>query len=77
MKRNLLMLPCVAAVAIAVFVGKNGNVTEGEKSRLLLQNVEALAQTGEPLGEMHYSNMHLPCYTTPCLRWRTCNYAEW
>lgn len=44
-KRNLFMLPCVAAVAIATFVGKKTfeSNTNGTNS-LLMQNVEALTQ---------------------------------
>lgn len=38
------MLPCIAAVAIAMFVGKKNLDSKGiETSNLLLQNVEALA----------------------------------
>lgn len=64
-KKVFLMLPCIAAVAIATFVGKksftgNGGVVND----ILLQNVEALAQKGDLVSEPHYSNIHIVCFET-------------
>lgn len=64
-KKVFMMLPCIAVVAIAAFVGKKEITTRKDvMSNLLLQNVEALAQDGNPEGEIHYSNMHIACYET-------------
>ena len=42
-KKNFLTLPCIAAVAIATFVGKKTFESHAyETSSLLMQNVEAL-----------------------------------
>ena len=47
-KKIFLMLPCIAAVAIATFVGKKTFESHAyETSSLLMQNVEALAEKGE------------------------------
>ena len=44
-KRNLFMLPCIAAVAIATFVAKKTFETNAFKTNsLLMQNVEALTE---------------------------------
>ena len=46
-KKIFLMLPCIAAVAIATFVGKKTFESHAyETSSLLMQNVEALSQSG-------------------------------
>lgn len=51
------MLPCVAAVAIAVFAGKKYYGSHvSETSSLLMQNVEALATGTESQDDCHYSN---------------------
>lgn len=47
-KKNFLMLPCIAAVAIATFVGKKTFESHAYESHALLaQNIEALALDGE------------------------------
>ena len=47
-KKFFLMLPCIAAVAIATFVGKKTFESYAyEASSLLMQNVEALADPNE------------------------------
>ena len=49
MKRKILMLPCIAAVAIATFVGKKTMESNAyEKNSILMENVEALS-AGEGL----------------------------
>lgn len=46
------MLPCIAAVAIATFVGKKTLESHAyETSSLLMQNVEALSANAEPGGD--------------------------
>ena len=51
------MLPCIAAVAIATFVGKKTFVSNAyETGNLLMQNVEALATGTESQDDCHYSN---------------------
>lgn len=66
MKKKIFLLPCIAAVAIATFVGaKPFKTNASESNDLLLANVEALSQqVGDPVEELHYSNMHLPCFKT-------------
>lgn len=47
-KEVFLMLPCIAAIAIATFVGKKSFVSNlYEGNELLVQNVEALSSSGE------------------------------
>lgn len=56
-KKVFLMLPCIATVAIAIFVGKKTFVSNAyETGNLLMQNVEALA-TGADSG-----GFFIPCY---------------
>lgn len=44
-KKAFLMLPCIAAVAIATFVGKKTFESSAlERNNILLENVEALSQ---------------------------------
>ena len=66
MKKKIFLLPCIAAVAIATFVGaKSLRTSAYESNELLLANVEALSQyVGDPIEELHYSNTHLPCFKT-------------
>ena len=48
-KKILLMLPCIAAVAIATFVGtKSFKANASESNSLLMANVEALSEDTEP-----------------------------
>lgn len=64
-KKVFVMLPCIASVAIAMFIGKKSLTQNGGEARdLLLQNVEALAQKGDPVSEQHYSNIHFACFKT-------------
>ena len=50
-KKNFLMLPCIAAVAIATFVGKKTFESHAyATSSLLMQNVEALADESDENG---------------------------
>lgn len=53
MKKNVIMtLSCIAAVAIATFVGKKTFVSHAyETSSLLMQNIEALASGSDADGE--------------------------
>ena len=45
MKKKIFLLPCIAAVAIATFVGAKSFQTNAyESSSLLMQNVEALSK---------------------------------
>lgn len=56
-KKVFKMLPCIAGVGIAVFIGKkyyHSNVSEANS--LLMQNVEALAKDGESQDDCHYLN---------------------
>lgn len=47
-KKLFMMLPCIAAVAIAIIVGKKTYESNAyESSSLLMQNVEALASHSE------------------------------
>ncbi len=47
-KKVFLMLPCIAAVAIATFVGKKTFESNAyDTNSLLIQNVEALASGGD------------------------------
>ena len=47
-KKVFMMLPCIAAVAIAAFVGKKSLGTHAyETNSLLLQNVEALSSNAD------------------------------
>ncbi|MBP3788494.1 MAG: hypothetical protein J6I52_02630 [Prevotella sp.] len=46
-KKVFLMLPCIAAVAIATVVGKKICNFHSSHSNLLMENVEALAQQPE------------------------------
>ncbi|MBP3788497.1 MAG: hypothetical protein J6I52_02645 [Prevotella sp.] len=47
-KKVFLMLPCIAAVAIATVVGKNFFYSHAdEENALLMENVEALSAGGE------------------------------
>jgi hypothetical protein len=59
MKKKSSMLLCIAAVAIATFVGKKVFVPNASWSNLLLSNVEGLSQ-GEQQGK--YLVLHYPCY---------------
>lgn len=46
MKKKIFLLPCIAAVAIATFVGaKSFKTSAYESNDLLMQNVEALTQS--------------------------------
>lgn len=64
MKRKILMLPCIAAVAIATFVGKKTFESSAlERDALLAQDVEALSQ-----GESGV--FFIPCYKASI----TCRY---
>ena len=48
MKKKIIMLPCIAAIAIATVVGKKTFESHAnETSSLLMQNVEALSQGGD------------------------------
>jgi len=48
MKKKIFLLPCIAAVAIATFVGaKSFKTNASESNELLLQNVEALSQNNK------------------------------
>lgn len=49
-KKSLFLLPCIAAVAIGMFVGtKTIKSNANENSALLMENVEAISQNqGEP-----------------------------
>lgn len=52
MKKKLILLPCIAAVAIASFVGaKTFKSNATESNELLMTNVEALSQQEEPYPE--------------------------
>lgn len=43
-KKKLLVLPCIAAFALALYVGKNvSDLNEYDSNGLLLKNVEALS----------------------------------
>lgn len=46
-KKILLMLPCVAAVAIGTFVGTKALKSNASENSLLMANVEALSLGGE------------------------------
>lgn len=60
-KKNLLMLPCIAAVAIATFVGKKTFESHAFGSNdLLIANVEALASGGESFND----GVKITCYTS-------------
>ncbi len=73
MKKQIIVLSCVAAVAIATFVGKKAyEPSLNESSDLFMQNVEALTQ-GETCGG--YNPIYYPCKTRDgeglsCGRWR-------
>jgi len=52
-----MMLSCIAAVAIAAFVGKKTFESHAyEASSLLMQNVEALATGADSQDNCHYTN---------------------
>lgn len=47
-RKKLFMLPCIAAVTIATFVGtKTIKSVEGDNNALLMANVEALSSNGD------------------------------
>lgn len=47
-KKVLMMLPCIAAIAIATFIGKKTFESHAyETNNLLIQNVEALSQSSD------------------------------
>lgn len=47
-KKVLMMLPCIAAIAIATFIGKKTFESHAyETKNLLIQNVEALSQSSD------------------------------
>jgi len=61
-KKVFIMLPCIAAVAIATFVGKKTLDSHAfESDGLLVQNVEALADPDVP-SSIGYNSTHLKCY---------------
>ncbi|MBR1666055.1 MAG: hypothetical protein IJ699_07540 [Bacteroidaceae bacterium] len=52
MKKKILMLPCIAAVAIATLVGKQAYEANAyESNELLMANVEALADNEENISD--------------------------
>ena len=70
-KKVFIMLPCIAAVAIATFVGKKTLDSHAfESDGLLVQNVEALADPDVP-SSIGYNSTHLNgknqgiCWTSP------------
>lgn len=55
MKKKILMLPCIAAVAIVTFVGKKTMESNAyEKNSIMMENVEALSAGGEGI-VTHYT----------------------
>ena len=68
MKKKVIMLSCIAAVAIATFVGTKTFQSNAYENGLLAQNVEALCQGdfgylgGDIGGRIGYSSMHITCY---------------
>ena len=72
MKKKIFLLPCIAAVAIATFVGAKSYKTSAyESNELLLANVEALSQTEtEPewwdFFNNYYVEERIPINTTTC-----------
>ena len=75
MKKKLFLLPCIAAVAIATFVGAKSFQTNAyESNDLLLQNVEALS-AGSDAGCPHNNANHVPnrfLYATTTTETATC-----
>ena len=60
MKKKIFMLPCIAAVAIATFVGKQAYESSAHKSNeLLMANVEALADNEEFKCVMEKDDCHV------------------
>jgi len=60
MKKIILMLPCIAAVAIATFVGKQAYESNAyESNELLMANVEALADNEEFTCVMEKDNCNI------------------
>ncbi len=52
MKKKIFLLPCIAAVAIATYVGaKSFKTNASESNNLLLANVEALSSGSDPGAE--------------------------
>ena len=68
MKKKVIMLSCIAAVAIASFVGTKTFESNAYENGLLALNVEALTQNdlgdlgGDTGSSVGYSHMHIPCY---------------
>ena len=55
MKKKILMLPCIAAVAIVTFVGKKTMESNAyEKNSIMMENVEALSAGGKGI-VTHYT----------------------
>ncbi len=70
MKKQIIVLSCVAAVAIATFVGKKAyEFSYGESKTLFKQNIEALTQGEVANGYVRKIN---PIYTKTCYR----NYVD-
>ena len=63
MKKKIFLLPCIAAVAIATFVGAKSFQTNAyESNDLLLQNVEALSAGSDASGS------YVICYSESKVR---------
>ena len=64
-KKFFLMLPCIAAVAIATFVGKKTFASNAyETNSLLMQNVEALAKPTETADVCKWKRIDCPWWFT-------------
>ncbi len=60
-KKVFMMLPCIAAVAIATYVGeKTFESHANDTSNLLMQNVEALSQRDGSVFVTLWKNSHVP-----------------
>ena len=59
MKKKVIMLSCIAAVAIASFVGKKTFESNAYENGLMTQNVEALSQSDQ--GDYSESVPYIPC----------------
>ena len=74
MKKKVITLSCIAAVAIATFVGTKALQSNAYENGLLTQNVEALSKSE---GGKRYSCYYLNKYKHGGLYrdWITCDYA--
>ncbi|WP_091902364.1 NVEALA domain-containing protein [Prevotella sp. lc2012] len=61
MKKKVIMLSCIAAVAIATFVGTKTLQSNAYESGLLAQNVEALSQGDTGEGDAGEDSIYIPC----------------